>query len=81
MVSKRQRQFGGYVISRSWERLSRLSQVESDNDIIQCNNRLKLEEYLAESARIWELGKHLGMKCSGDEEDVIRVLDDWKHAF
>ncbi|KAK7382270.1 hypothetical protein VNO80_01082 [Phaseolus coccineus] len=58
--------------------LSQLSHVESDNDIIQCNNRLKLEEYFAESARIRELGKHLGMKCSRDEEDVIRVLDDWE---
>ncbi|KAK7357445.1 hypothetical protein VNO80_16731 [Phaseolus coccineus] len=58
--------------TNSDSRLSRLSQVESDNDIIHCNNRLKLEEYFAESARIWDLGKHLGMKCSGDEEDVIR---------
>ncbi|KAK7356165.1 hypothetical protein VNO80_15431 [Phaseolus coccineus] len=67
--------------TNSESRLSRLSQVEFDNDIIQCTNRLKLEEYLAESARIWELGKHLGMKCSGDEEDVIKVLDDWEHAL
>ncbi|KAK7377255.1 hypothetical protein VNO80_02677 [Phaseolus coccineus] len=42
--------------TNSSSRLSCSSNAESDNDIIQCNNRLKLEEYIAESARIWELG-------------------------
>ncbi|KAK7377894.1 hypothetical protein VNO80_03327 [Phaseolus coccineus] len=42
---------------------------------LECNNRLKLEEYIAESARIWESGKHLEMKCLGDEEAMIRELD------
>ena len=63
-----------YGINSS-SRLSRCSFAESVSDIEHCNNRLRLEEKVAESALIWDAGKHLGVKCSGEEVDVVVELE------
>ena len=49
--------------------------AESVNNIIQCNNRLKIEDNDVESVRIWDLGHNLGLQCPGDEESIVRELD------
>jgi len=59
----------------SSSRLSHCSFAESNNDINLCNNRLKLEDNAAESARIWDLGKNLGLQCSGVVGNVVGKLD------
>ena len=58
----------------SSSRLSKCSFAESVNDIVQCNNHLKLEDDTAESVRIWEFGQNLGMECLGDEGSVAGEL-------
>ena len=30
---------------------------------------------MAESTRIWDAGKHLGLRCSGEEVDVVVELE------
>ena len=62
-----------YGINSS-SRLSHCSFVESDSDIEHCNNRLRVEDNVVESARIWEAGKHLGLRCSGEEVDLVVEL-------
>ena len=59
----------------SSSRLSHYSFAESITDIHHCNNRLKLEINDAESVRIWELGRNLGMQCSGDDGSLVGELD------
>jgi len=59
----------------SSSRLSHFSFAESITDIHHCNNRLKLEVNDTESVRIWELGRNLGMQCSGDEGSLVGELD------
>ncbi|KAK7356300.1 hypothetical protein VNO80_15569 [Phaseolus coccineus] len=58
----------------SSSRFSILSNAESASDIIHCNNRLRNEEFVDESVRIWEVGKQLGMECLGDEGMVTSQL-------
>jgi len=60
---------------RSSSRLSRCSNVEFDSDIVKCNNRLRVEQNDIEYVRLWGLGTQLGLKCSEDEEVVIRELE------
>jgi len=60
---------------RSSSRLSLCSKTGTDSDIINCNNRLRVEWNDTESVKLWGTGKHLGMKCSGNEEAVIREMD------
>ena len=52
-------------------RLSRCSVAESVNDIIHCNNRLKIEENEADSVRIWDLGHNLGLQCPGMRKALL----------
>ncbi|KAK7382522.1 hypothetical protein VNO80_01384 [Phaseolus coccineus] len=70
-VCPRRRSKGGlgsiHYGANSESRLSFCSNAESDCDIIKCNNRIRLEERVDESARLWDLAKQLGMKCLGDE--------------
>jgi len=47
----------------------------STSDIINCNNRLKTEEVDSESVRIWEVGKQLGLECSGDEGTMTTHME------
>ena len=63
-----------YGINSS-SRLSHCSFAESVSDIEHCNNRLRLEDYVAESARIWDARKELGVRCSGEEVDVVVELE------
>jgi len=59
----------------SSSRLSHYSVAESSTDIHHCNDRFKLEIKDAESVRIWELGRNLGMECSGGEGNLVGELD------
>ena len=59
----------------SSSRLSRGSFAESDNDIEHCNNKLRVEDCVAESERIWDAGKHLGVRCSGEEVNIVVELE------
>ncbi|KAK7372792.1 hypothetical protein VNO80_06180 [Phaseolus coccineus] len=61
--------------TNSESRLSFCSNAESDCDIIKCNNRIRLEEMVDESARLWDLAKQLGMKCLGDEAEVVSEME------
>ncbi|KAK8466691.1 hypothetical protein PHAVU_008G145700 [Phaseolus vulgaris] len=56
-------------------RLSHCSLAESSTDIHHCNDRLKLDVKDAESVRIWELGRNLGLECSGGEGNLVEELD------
>ena len=56
-------------------KLSLCSFAESSIDIHQCNDRFKLEIKDAKSVRIWELGRNLGMECSGGEGTLVGELD------
>ncbi|KAK7382043.1 hypothetical protein VNO80_00697 [Phaseolus coccineus] len=60
--------------NNSSSKFSILSNVESASDIMHCNNRLRNEEFVDESVRIWEVGQKLGMECLGDEGMVISQL-------
>jgi len=62
-----------YGINSS-SRLSRCFFAESEYDIVLCNNRLRLEDNVAESDRIWDAGKQLGLRCSREEVDVVVEL-------
>ena len=56
-------------------RLSHCSLAESSTDIHHCNDRLKLDLKDAESMRIWELGRNLGLECPGGEGNLVEELD------
>ena len=58
----------------SSSRLSRCSFAESDHDIEHCNNKLRVEDCVAKSERIWDAGKHLGVRCSGEEVNIVVEL-------
>jgi len=51
----------------SSSRLSRCSFAESESDIELCNNRLRIEDTVDEPIQIWDAGKRLGLRCSGEE--------------
>jgi len=63
-----------YGINSS-SRLSRCSLAESESDIIHCNNRLRFKDNVVESVRIWDAGKQLDVRCSGEEVDVVVELE------
>ena len=56
-------------------RLSRCSFAESESDIEHCNNRLRVEDNVDELVRIWDASKHLGLRCSGEEVNVVVELE------
>ena len=61
--------------ANSSSKLSLCSFAESSTDIHHCNDRFKLDTKDAESVRIWELGRNLGMECSGGEGNLVGELD------
>ena len=59
----------------SSSRLSRCSFAESESDIELCNNRLRIEDTVDEPVQIWDAGKRLGLRCSGEEVNVVVELE------
>ena len=60
---------------RPLSRLSLCSKAKNDSDIINYNNRMRVERNDSKSVRLWGTSKNLGMECSGNEEAVIREMD------
>ena len=44
----------------------------SDTNIICCNVRLAEPVNMVEPSKLWEVGKLVGIRCRGDEEEVVR---------
>jgi len=56
----------------------------SDMDIYNYNSRLSESVNVVEPSRLWELGKQVGLKCLGDEEQVVKEyvrMEDWDSEF
>jgi len=44
----------------------------SDGDINNCNSRYRESEYMEEPSKLWEIDKHIGVACRGDEVEVVK---------
>jgi len=53
-----------------------LSNSISNGSIVNCNIRLWNSVDIIEPIKLWEIGKQIGITCGGDEEKVIRELEN-----
>jgi len=47
----------------------------SDKDISNCNTRLNASSLLAEPTKLWEIGKHVGVRWRREGEEVIKEYE------
>jgi len=43
----------------------------SDGGVVNCNLRFSGPSGMADPSKLWEIGKKVGLKCRGDEEEVV----------
>jgi len=44
----------------------------SDGDIDNCNQRMFVSDLVVEPSNLWEISRRLGMRCRGDEQEVVK---------